>query len=72
MENDTQITHPLATAAALDGSAFNSINTNELVPASWEERAKKVWDYYVEEPPESLSVHLPGQKMVIPFKGVLN
>ena len=73
MENDTQTTHPLevsparlsATAAALDGSAFSSINANESVPATWEERARKAWDYYVEEPPESLSVRLPGQMMVM-------
>lgn len=50
MENDTQITHPIATAAALDGSAFSSINANESVPATWEERASRAWDYYVEEP----------------------
>jgi hypothetical protein len=49
MENITQTNHPLevspaclsATAAALDGSAFSSINANESVPATWEERARK-------------------------------
>ena len=41
---------PLATAAALDSSAFNAVNTSEAVPATWEARARKAWEYYVEEP----------------------
>jgi len=43
-------TAPLATAAALDGSAFSNVNASEAIPASWEERARKAWEYYVEEP----------------------
>jgi hypothetical protein len=42
---------PLATAAALDASTFAKINADDLtIPALWEERAKKAWEYYVEEP----------------------
>ncbi len=50
MENITQTITPLATAAALDSSAFSGINAQETIPASWEERARKAWAYYVEEP----------------------
>ncbi len=41
---------PLAAAAALDSSTFSSINATEAIPASWEDRARKAWEYYVEEP----------------------
>ncbi|MCE5314023.1 MAG: hypothetical protein ABFD49_07110 [Armatimonadota bacterium] len=42
---------PMATAAALDPSAFAPINAcHSSIPASWEERAKRAWDYYIEEP----------------------
>jgi len=41
---------PLATAATLDPSSFSSINASEAIPKSWEERAKKAWSYYLEEP----------------------
>lgn len=41
---------PLASAAALDSSAFSKVNANDAIPASWEERARKAWEYYVEEP----------------------
>jgi hypothetical protein len=37
-------------AAALDAAAFSRVNASEAVPATWEERARKVWEYYVEEP----------------------
>ena len=47
---DADILVPLATAAALDAAAFRSINATEAVPASWEERARKAWEYYLEEP----------------------
>ena len=47
---DADVLIPLATAAALDASAFRSINATEAVPASWEERARKAWEYYLEEP----------------------
>ncbi len=40
----------LATAAALDSSAFGGINANDAIPTSWEDRARKAWEYYVEEP----------------------
>jgi len=40
----------LGTIAALDSSAFSKLNVNEAIPATWEERAKKAWDYYTEEP----------------------
>jgi hypothetical protein len=41
---------PLASAAALDGSVFARVNAAEGIPASWEERARKAWEYYLEEP----------------------
>lgn len=40
----------LATAAALDSSAFSGINANDAIPVTWEDRARKAWEYYVEEP----------------------
>lgn len=40
----------MATAAALDSSVFGGINATDVIPASWEDRAKRAWDYYVEEP----------------------
>ncbi len=45
-----EVLAPLAAAAALDASAFNQINATEAVPASWEDRARKAWEYYLEEP----------------------
>ncbi len=47
---DADVLVPLATAAALDASAFRPVNATESVPASWEERARKAWEYYLEEP----------------------
>jgi len=41
---------PLAAAAALDSAAFSKVNATEAIPATWEERARKAWEYYVEEP----------------------
>jgi len=41
---------PLATAAALDSNTFAGLNPNEAIPATWEERARKAWEYYLEEP----------------------
>ncbi len=41
---------PMAAAAALDAAAFSKVNASEAVPATWEERARKAWEYYVEEP----------------------
>jgi len=40
---------PMAAAAALYASAFSKVNVSEAVPAIWEERARKAWEYYVEE-----------------------
>ena len=41
---------PMAAAAALDSAAFSKVNATEAIPATWEERARKAWEYYVEEP----------------------
>ena len=41
---------PMAAAAALDASAFSKVNASDAVPGTWEERARKAWEYYVEEP----------------------
>ena len=40
----------MATAAALDSSAFAKVNAMDAIPAAWEDRARKAWEYYVEEP----------------------
>jgi hypothetical protein len=40
----------LGTIAALDSTAFSKLNVNEAIPATWEERGKKAWEYYTEEP----------------------
>lgn len=40
----------MAAAAALDSSVFSKVNASEAVPATWEERASKAWEYYLEEP----------------------
>jgi hypothetical protein len=50
LQADGLVLVPLATAAALDSSVFNKVNASEAVPASWEERARKAWEYYLEEP----------------------
>jgi flagellar basal body-associated protein FliL len=41
---------PMTAAAALDTAAFSRVNASEMVPATWEEHARKAWEYYVEEP----------------------
>ena len=41
---------PLATIAALDSSTFSAVNATDAIPATWEERARKAWEYYTEEP----------------------
>ncbi len=41
---------PLATIAALDSSTFSAVNATSAIPATWEERARKAWEYYIEEP----------------------
>ena len=40
----------LATAAALDSAVFSRVNASEAIPPTWEERARKAWEYYLEEP----------------------
>jgi len=41
---------PLATAAAIDSSAFASYNEGMNMPESWEDRARRAWTYYLTEP----------------------
>jgi len=41
---------PLATVAALDSATFSALHPSEAVPSTWEERARRAWEYYVEEP----------------------
>lgn len=41
---------PLATAAALDSTLFKGLTPDEAIPATWEEQARKAWEYYLEEP----------------------
>ncbi len=40
----------LAAEAALDPTAFSKLNVKEAIPKTWEDRAKKAWEYYTEEP----------------------
>ena len=40
----------MASAAALDPSAFSGINASDAIPANWDDRARRAWEYYVEEP----------------------
>ncbi len=47
---DGWVITPLATVAALDSSTFGGLNATDAIPASWEDRAKKAWEYYTEEP----------------------
>ena len=46
---DGWVIAPLATAAALDPSVFSKVSETEAIPATWEERARKAWEYYIEE-----------------------
>lgn len=39
-----------ATAEQIDAGVFIQINQDTTVPASWEEKAKQSWKYYLEEP----------------------
>ena len=50
VSTDGTVVIPLAAAAALDASAFAGINATDAIPASWEDRARKAWEYYTEEP----------------------
>jgi SPP1 gp7 family putative phage head morphogenesis protein len=50
LRTDGFVVVPMAAAAALDSSVFSKVNASEAVPATWEERASKAWEYYLEEP----------------------
>jgi hypothetical protein len=50
LQTDGFVVVPMAAAAALDSSVFSKVNASEAVPATWEERASKAWEYYLEEP----------------------
>jgi len=51
MQAQGMVITPMATAAMLDSAAFARINPDDCaIPKNWEERAKKAWEYYVEEP----------------------
>jgi flagellar basal body-associated protein FliL len=50
LQADGLVLIPLAAAAALDPSVFSKVNASEAIPASWEDRARKAWEYYLEEP----------------------
>lgn len=50
IESTGYLVPPMATAAALDSATFNKINAIDAIPATWEERARKAWEYYIEEP----------------------
>ena len=40
----------MATAAELNPSTFSAQSVNDAIPKTWEERATKAWQFYVEEP----------------------
>jgi len=40
----------MATAAALDSSVFSKVSATDAIPALWEDRGRKAWEYYIEEP----------------------
>ena len=41
---------PQTSAATIDGSAFISVTPTDPIPVTWEERARRAWTYYIEEP----------------------
>jgi len=41
---------PLATVAALDAATFSALHPGEAVPGNWDDRARRAWEYYLEEP----------------------
>ncbi len=41
---------PQASAAVIDGSAFISVTPTDPIPVTWDERARRAWTYYIEEP----------------------
>jgi len=44
------VSAPLATAAALDSAVFSRVNPLDSIPITWEDRARKAWEYYIQEP----------------------
>jgi hypothetical protein len=36
--------------AALDAATFGALHPGEAIPARWEDRARRAWEYYLEEP----------------------
>ena len=44
------ITPNMATAAEMSASAFSAQNVSDAIPKTFEERATKAWQFYVEEP----------------------
>jgi hypothetical protein len=40
----------MATAAALDSSVFSKVSATDAIPVTWDERGRKAWEYYIEEP----------------------
>ncbi len=50
LESQGMVVVPMATAAALDSSVFSSVIGKDAIPVTWEERARKAWEYYLEEP----------------------
>lgn len=50
LHTDPPPPQPLATAAALDSSTFSAYHGGAELPATWEERARRAWDYYLTEP----------------------
>jgi len=46
----TVITPNMATAAEMSASTFSAQAVNDAIPKTWEERAAKAWQFYVEEP----------------------
>jgi len=49
-ENRLDSKEIFATAEQIDSSVFIPINQDTTVPASWDEKAKQSWKYYIEEP----------------------
>ena len=47
---NSRTSRELASAAALDAGAFSKINVTEAIPTAWEDRARKAWQFYTEEP----------------------
>jgi len=52
--HDTQaqgvLNRPAGGGRGLGPSVFSRVNATEAIPSTWEERARKAWEYYVEEP----------------------